>query len=248
MTISKFFTLTTILFAAFSFVSCSSDDDDDEIEKEIVVENSEYVDLGLPSGTLWATHNVGANKPEEYGGYFAWGETKPKSTEMYTKEWTDWNDYKWAKKGSSSSDPYKVTKYCMNSEYGIVDNKMELDPEDDAATVNCGSNWCMPSMEQMEELLNPDYTTTQWTALNDVNGLLVTSKKNGKSLFLPAAGALTVYWPDESIGKNGLYWTRSLCSDLSIPAYNVLISDEGIVWSGRQRSFALSVRPVRAKK
>lgn len=80
MTIRKFFTLTTILFAAFSFVSCSSDDDDNDEPKNGVDGNHEYVDLGLPSGTLWATCNVGASKPEEYGNYFAWGEIEPKKT------------------------------------------------------------------------------------------------------------------------------------------------------------------------
>ena len=122
MTLRKFFTLTTILFAAFSFVSCSSDDDDDNKNKnENDKDNHEYVDLGLPSGTLWATCNVGASKPEEYGDYFAWGETK-------TKETFAFEDYKW---GNASYDNF--TKYCTNSLFGNVDGNSELLPEDDAA-------------------------------------------------------------------------------------------------------------------
>ena len=96
-----------------------------------------YVDLGLPSGTLWATCNVGASSPEEYGDYFAWGETEPKND-------YNWSTYKYCK-GSSTT----MTKYCTSSSYGTVDNKTELEPSDDAATVNWGSNWQMPSLEQL---------------------------------------------------------------------------------------------------
>lgn len=94
----------------------------------------EYIDLGLPSGTLWATMNIGASSPEDYGDYFAWGETAPK--DVY-----DWSTYKWCN-GSSNT----LTKYCFNSSYGnngFVDNLTELDPEDDAATVNWGQDWRM---------------------------------------------------------------------------------------------------------
>ena len=107
-------------------------------------ENHEYVDLGLPSGTLWATMNVGANSPEDYGDYFAWGETAPKS--VY-----DWSTYKWCR-GLVNT----ITKYCNSGGYnGFVDNKTELDPEDDAATANWGAEWRMPSFEQMR----PDFGT-----------------------------------------------------------------------------------------
>ena len=166
MTLRKIFTLTTILFAAFSFVSCSSDDDDDNKNKNDK-DNHEYVDLGLPSGTLWATCNVGASKPEEYGDYFAWGEIEPKKTYEY-------ENYK------LGAQEGKVTKYCTNSYWGVVDNKLELLPEDDAATANWGSNWCMPSKDQFDELKNSDYTTIEKTTLNGIDGVKVTSKKNGK--------------------------------------------------------------------
>ena len=86
-----------------------------------IPEEHEWVDLGLPSGTLWATCNVGANAPEEFGDYFAWGEIAP-------KDYYDWNTYKWC-----DNSGYSLTKYCTDSYYGTVDNKTELDPEDDAA-------------------------------------------------------------------------------------------------------------------
>ena len=107
------------------------------------IDNHEWVDLGLPSGTLWATCNVGANTPEEYGDYFAWGETEP-------KDYYGWNTYKWC-----NGSRYTLTKYCTDSSYGyngFVDNKAELDPEDDAAYVNWGSSWRIPTTEQQCEL------------------------------------------------------------------------------------------------
>ncbi len=150
----------------------------------------EYVDLGLPSGTLWATCNVGANSPEEYGDYFAWGETEPK--EVYT-----WENYKWCN-GTFDS----MIKYCIFSKFGTVDNKTVLDLDDDAAYVNWGVSWRMPSWDQMEEL-RAECTWT-WTTLNGINGRLVTGP-NGNTLFLPAAGVRSgseLY----DAGSEGLYW------------------------------------------
>lgn len=99
-----------------------------------------YVDLGLPSGTLWATTNVGAIAPEEYGNYFAWGETESKDT-------YNWSTYKWCN-GTYNS----ITKYCTNSRLGVSDRKTILDPEDDAAHVNWGGYWRMPTKEEQDEL------------------------------------------------------------------------------------------------
>ena len=109
----------------------------------------EYVDLGLPSGTLWATCNVGATKPEEYGDYFAWGETVPK--DEYS-----WKTYKWEEYVVNNDGTYKVVikKYNNNNMYGNTDNKSELDLDDDAAYANWGNNWRMPSIEQIRELRN----------------------------------------------------------------------------------------------
>ena len=164
-------------------------------EDEALIDEHEWVDLGLPSGTLWATCNVGANAPEEYGDYFAWGETEP-------KDYYDWSNYKWCN-GSLNS----LTKYCTKSIYGTVDGKTELDLDDDAANVNWGSSWCMPTLEQMQELC--DSCTWQWTTLNGVMGRLVIGP-NGNSIFLPASGGFSSQVFND--GRFGYYWSRTLCS------------------------------------
>lgn len=167
------------------------DDDDDALE---------YVDLGLPSGTLWATKNVGAERPEEYGEYFAWGETEPKE-EYMSSNYTHYNgSYK------------KQKKYCTNSSFGdngFVDNLTELEIIDDAAAANLGSNWRMPSSEQFSELIDESNTTIEWITQESVSGLKITSKVNGKSIFLPAAGHKNY---DNLIndGANCRYWTSTL--------------------------------------
>ena len=211
----------------------------------------EYVDLGLPSGTLWATCNVGAEKPEDYGDYFAWGETKPKS--VYT-----WDTYKWCNGlTDKNSDVCKtITKYCANSYFGyngFTDNKTELEAADDAATANWGSGWQMPTLDQIKELYKGGYTTTEWTTQNDVNGRKITSKSNGNSIFLPAAGYISR--PDNVVGvygsASGHYWSRSLSSSYSDsgcllhfgPPHDDYPSD--IYWSHGYRYGGMSVRPVR---
>jgi hypothetical protein len=195
----------------------------------------EYVDLGLPSGTLWATCNVGANSPEEYGDYFAWGETQPK--DVY-----DWSTYKYCN-GSIST----LTKYCDNPDCGyngFTDNLTTLLPEDDAAAVNWGDNWRMPSKADFEELYNN--TTMTWTQQNGVNGRLFTSS-NGNSLFLPAAG----YYEGSSlnlVGCDGNYQPNSFLPNDPNCAYRFDFgSDPGhcYIYYG-VRSRGNSVRAVRS--
>ena len=155
----------------------------------------EWVDLGLPSGTLWATCNIGADNPEDYGDYFAWGETEP-------KEFYSWENYKWCI-GSDTT----LIKYCTSSFYGyngFIDNKTKLDPDDDAAYVNWGAAWCIPTQEQLNELRTK--CTWAWTTQNGVNGRLVTGP-NGNSLFLPATGHR---WNDSLsfVDSWGYYWSN----------------------------------------
>ncbi len=199
------------------------------------IDGRDYVDLGLPSGTLWATCNVGANSPEEYGDYYAWGETEPKTT-------YNWSTYKYC---NGSYDT--MTKYCANSREGIVDNKTELEPSDDAATANWGSDWQMPSYEQFDELFNSSYTATTWTTLNGVSGYEITSKSNGNSIFLPAAGCrydTSLY----NAGSNGGYWSRSLNTSYSSLAYVLHFYSNDIDADCYSRDYGRSVRPVRVKK
>ena len=138
----------------------------------------EYVDLGLPSGTKWATCNVGASKPSDNGLYFQWGDTQGYTAEQVgngegkKKFSSDWSDYKWG-------------KYPNFTKYVTTGAKLEL--EDDAAHVNMGGSWHMPTDVQIQELINN--TTTAWTTQDDVNGRLFTSKTDSsKSIFILAAG------------------------------------------------------------
>ena len=214
--------LATCLIGSSVFCSWSKEDHD-------------YVDLGLPSGTLWATCNVGASSPEEYGDYFAWGEIEPKNDYSVST-------YKYCK-GTFST----LTKYCTNSSCGTVDNKTELEPSDDAATANWGSGWQMPSFEQCRELYNSSYTTTTWTTMNGKYGRKITSKSNGNSIFLPAAGCRY----DTSLGSAGSgggYWSRSLSENFSHNACYLYFYSGGIDAYDDDRYYGRSVRPVRVKK
>ncbi len=203
-------------------------------------QSREYVDLGLPSGTLWATRNVGAASPADYGDYFAWGETSPKTD-------YDWDTYKWCN-GSSKTQ----TKYNTRSSYGTVDNKTVLEAADDAATANWGSAWRMPTTEEQIELLSSSYCTWTWTTRTNsagitINGYEVKSKSNGNSIFLPAAG----YRGVTSLiyaGSYGYYWSSSLYSGIPYRAYGLDFNSGDHYWSyySDYRYYGLSVRPVRA--
>ncbi|MBR1499018.1 MAG: leucine-rich repeat protein [Bacteroidaceae bacterium] len=156
----------------------------------------DYVDLGLPTGTLWATCNIGATVPEGMGDFFAWGETEPKDG-VY-----GWTTYKYCN-GTQTTQ----TKYCIDSNYGTVDGKTVLEPEDDAAAVNWGGTWRMPTIEEIQELL--DNTTWQETTVNGVRGMKFTSKENDSYIFFPFSG-----YRDEGnhfgYGERGFYWSNKL--------------------------------------
>ena len=196
--------------------------------------NYEYVDLGLPSGTLWATFNVGASAPEEYGDYFSWGETQPK------KDYSV-NNYKYC-----NDDIKKLTKYCSDAKFGnngFTDTLTSLPLMDDAAFVNWGSDWCMPTYEQWKELI--EYTVITDTVINDVHGALVKAS-NGHRLFLPAAGS--THDPSYTVGFYCYYWSKTLHTSGWGP---------GMAWSftnmpfhviGNGRCQGLPVRPVRSSK
>ena len=195
-------------------------------------EEHEYVDLGLPSGLLWATCNVGADSPEHYGGdYFAWGETQPKV--IY-----NWSSYQYC------DGSYKtLTKYCSNSNYGyngFTDNLTTLLPVDDAATAKWGSDWRMPTKEEWQELV--DNTPHTWTTQNGVIGLLFTAT-NGNSLFLPAAGC---YTGDVFVDNLYCYWSSSLYTAIPTGAWGFEFdSDYYFVSSFSTRETGQPVRAVR---
>ena len=163
----------------------------------------DFVDLGLPSGTLWATCNIGANTPEGYGDYFAWGETGPKA--VY-----DWTTYKYC-----NGDFDQLTKYCQEASYGYdgyTDDLYELQPSDDAATVNWGEDWRMPSASEGEELLSQ--CELKRDTVNGVPGLCIVGK-NGNSIFLPSGGAKGDFVgpsPESlQVGGHGYYWVNDRC-------------------------------------
>jgi len=192
------------------------------------------VDLGL--SVKWASFNLGATQPEDYGAYYAWGEVEPKSNYV-------WATYNLCKNSSSS----QLTKYCTYSNYGyngLRDNKTVLEPEDDAATVKLGGDWRIPTGDEFEELMSN--CTWEWTSLNGVYGSKVTSKKSGytnKWIFLPATGyraASTLYYAD----TRGYYWSSSLVVKSPGSACSVLFSSGVVDWNNYYRCCGRSVRPV----
>ena len=189
---------------------------------------ADAVDLGL--SVYWATCNIGASKPEDYGDYYAWGETEPK--ENYS-----WSTYKW---GTSSTS---LTKYNTDSSCGPVDNKTVLDPEDDVARAKLGDNWRMPTYEEWTELCTK--CTWEWTTNYNgtgVKGRIVTAS-SGNSIFLPAAGyrrGTNLY----DAGSSGFYWSSSLSTDYPYDAWYVHFYSDNVLRFSSYRCYGLSVRPV----
>lgn len=182
----------------------------------------EYVDLGLPSGLLWATCNVGANRPEEFGDYLAWGEITTKSS--YNLE-----NYKW----------YNHSKYCFDNIESYL-----LASSDDVASIRWGAKWRMPLCSEFEELIK--YCNWEWTTLNGIKGNKATSKINGKSIFFPATGVYIDY-SRKSVNSYGSYWssTPSVLSDCN----NAYALDCGgkVVVNDNKRQIGRAVRPVRTR-
>lgn len=202
-----------------------------ENDKSGTIDGHDYVDLGLPSGTLWATCNVGASKPEGYGNYYAWGETA-------TKTVYDESTYKWG-------------SYRLLNKYTGSSSAAELEQADDAAYVNWGKNWRMPSKAQFKELFNSSYTTTTWTSINGIDGSKITSKMpgyTGNSIFLPAAR----HYCGSSVngaGSFGCYWSRTQSVNYSGRATGhalyLFFYSSNITTESDYRYIGQSIRPVR---
>ena len=177
----------------------------------------ESVDLGLPSGTLWAKYNIGATKESDYGDLFAWGATEP-----------------YRLNGTTPID--NTVNY--GSSYA---NKIQHDlyPNEDAATVKWGKGWRMPTKAQFDELLAN--TTDEWTAINGINGRKFTAS-NGNYIFLPAEG-LVNGGSLLSRGSYGGYWSRSSYSSSS--AWRLRFSSSGYDVISDGRYGGCSVRAVR---
>lgn len=225
---------TSVCFMGFVRQNVSSNEKYGEIYSDGYFNGHAYVDLGLPSHTLWATCNVGADKPEGKGYYYAWGEIKTKTNYF-------WSDYRY-----SAGKQELLFKYCCKSEYayqGMTDKWTLLMPEDDAATANWGKGWCTPSRKQWEELYQN--TTITRTALNGVQGMRFTAS-NGKSIFLPAAGdkpGANTY----DVGSHGYYWSNTLNTDNPKRAWAFCFNPNLHSTISSYRNIGESVRPVRSK-
>ena len=179
----------------------------------------EAVDLGLPSGTMWSSCNVGATKPEEYGGYYAWGETEEKE------------DYIWS-----------TYIHCNGSRETCHDLGTDISgTEYDVAHHEWGGKWVMPTEVDFLELI--DNCTSEWTTINGVKGRKYTSKINGNSIFLPAAG-YRMTGEFNSIGSYGYYWSSTLLPSNSYSAYHLYFRPGNAYWNNDGRYYGQSVRPV----
>ena len=194
----------------------------------------EYVDLGLPSGNLWAKCNLGASAPEAYGDYYAWGEVEPK--QEYTK-----SNHKWYKEGAPSQG---FTKY--NNE----DGKLTLEDEDDAVIQNLGKGWRTPTLADFRELTNQKLTTIKKTTLNGVAGYQITSKKNKKSIFIPCAGFKNSEKPqtrfisdDEEVAVCMTNLRR--IDNMVYNAWTFAFQNDRIGRYGKRRPDGISIRPVK---
>ena len=201
------------------------------MDKKINNNGFEYVDLELPSGTLWATCNVGASKHSGFGLYFQWGDTNGYAKDQVGKDKQfHWNDYKWNPLGDCKT----FTKYTSAGE--------ALELEDDAARINMGGGWHMPAPYQIRELI--DNTTSKWAILDGVNGRFFTSKKDkSKSIFIPATGMV---W-DGSLyfsGIDGFVWSSMIDTNFVLSG-QFLYFDKGRTFTSyHTRSYGLSVRGV----
>ena len=197
------------------------------------------VDLGL--SVFWASCNLGASKPTEYGGYYQWAGTKDVSD---TGIYLDWSNCPYHT-GSDSGTGW--TMYNTIESYGTVDNKTVLEPEDDVAHIKLGGKCRMPTDAEWSELRNTSNCSWTWTTIDGVNGYKVQSKKSGYTdnwIFLPAAGTrydTNLYY----VGSVGIYWSSSLLyTDYPLIAWDVDFNSGYVYRSYRDRCVGLSVRPV----
>ena len=188
---------------------------------------SDAIDMGL--SVKWAAANFGAVNPEDYGYYYAWGETE-------TKDDYRQRTYRWYNETLTA-----YSKYNTDPDSGPADNKTELDSVDDVIQQIMGGKWRMPSDSQWKELL--ENCTWTWTQTNGVNGYLVTSKKNDASIFLPAAGYREAdEWKD--VASYGCYWSSSLFKDFSDYAWLMYFNADEFFMNHKNRFLGLPIRPV----
>lgn len=214
-----------------AFISCGNNGGN------VDTESDGWVDLGLPSGLLWATCNVGATMPADHGGHYAWGEIEAKFS-------YNWSNY------AFGEGPDQLTKYCSLSSSGLnryTDTLTILQSDDDIAAVHLGDGAHIPTADEWNELINN--TTAEWTTINGISGRKFTAS-NGNSIFLPADG----YCWGQGVGSkyiNGYYWSSSIIKNNPCEAcvFAFSSSDQSLhIEYGELRCGGLSVRAVRARQ
>lgn len=264
MNMKKIITLAAMIGSLFLFASCGGktidpDDSGNEVEKpeDKPEDDGPYVDgsgtvagheaLDLGTGILWATTNIGAENPQDYGTYFSWGEVAKKET--YT-----WANYKWSDgfvpQTTKDYEELKMTKYCLFKVYGTKDDKKVLEPADDAAAQIWKNGWRMPTKAEVEDLLAK--CEWEWSRVDGLYGYKISSKKTGKSIFLPAAGMIAADGSHNSAFMCN-YWTSSLHDqNEQYYAYSFVYlnddKDENSRYiSHTYRYLGMTIRPVCAK-
>ena len=217
-----------------------------EVESTQITPVPEAIDLGLPSGIRWASFNLGASKPEEYGDYYAWGETEPYYNNLDPLIWKDgkeagydWPSYKWCHGAERT-----LSKYCFNPDYGyngFTDSKNVLDSDDDVARFRLGDNWRMPTNEDFEELRRNCKIAS--VTQNGVKGNLYTSYSTGNSIFFPFADQLYKENILNQEGVDGYYWSSSLSPYQPCDAYQLTAGFLPGIYCF-SRCHGLPVRPV----
>ena len=257
----KFFSvLAFAAFSAFLFTGCDKEDPDaikmEDVNKGIKIvigaDGKEYqvVDLGLNSGNLWATCNMGATSPEQTGSFYAWGETQPKT------------QFGWVTYAFAEGNEISIKKYCTNKDYGTPDQITNLEKADDAAYVALGKDWMIPEKKDFNELMTKKNCDIKWCKLNGVGGFLFTSVRKGyegNSIFIPLAG-MNDYASVRMSGSYGWYWCNELYYDQGdgtdpkfVPRY--VSSEATALWlehtdvdnhlvKSRPRRAGLPIRPV----
>lgn len=245
--------IMTMIISSMCFVSCNDDNKENTTNEPATPSDSRAVDLGL--SVYWAIMNVGASSQEDIGLYFAWGETMGYTSNTSDGHKFDYTEYKWMTVGQTT--PYWINKYQVMDNWTdgcwfdsnnrfIGDGKAKLDIADDAAAANWGGLWRMPTIEECQELINN--CTAEWIRQNGVYGCKLTSRKNGNSIFLPAAGIRAsggvLTW--EGIG---VYWSSSLKTTLSGQGFD-FSANNGTIYimtNDYSRNTGINVRPVLIK-
>ena len=224
----KYYWLGMLFSAIVLFCSCT-DKQDNPVNPKFAHVGHEYVDLGLPSGALWAVEELNVAGST----FFAWGETTPKST--YTSA-----NYQFLAGKDSTLTKYCVDAFCGNR--GMIDGMTELQSNNDPAHVNWGGKWCMPTWSEWEELYNGcTWETIQ--AADGTNRFVGTSKTNGNKITIPSTGAMQ---NDEVLYKGGgaFYWSSSVISDSCMYVAGMSFSETSINFKAGKRTIGHCVRPV----